>query len=145
MRSTMTACAGSSSSAVPPSTASSALTPSAAPRWLTMSMKGSGNVFSRPTRTPTFFAPTAAPPYRLLREIAPQHVLPVRPIVRPAGPQIELYAHAPFSQQSRHLDAVGDIRVLLSGGDHPGIHRLQRTQVGLVVEAGQEGQQVREV
>src|SRR5919204_2254110 len=107
MRSTRTAWRGSASSGVPPRTASSALTPSDLPRSLTMSMKGCGNVFSRPIRSPMTLAP--------LLDICADHLLPVRPIVRPAGPQVEPDFHPLLAHQPCHLDRVGYVRVLLAG------------------------------
>src|SRR5438046_6194302 len=147
MRSTMTAWRGGSSSDVPPNTASSAVTPTSAPRWLTMSRKGPGKVFSRPTSSPTTFLPAISrPPFVLRRaQVRPQHVLPVGPIVRPPGPDIQPDVKSLVPHEAAELDRVGDIRVALSGRHDLGRHRAQRAKVCLVVQPGQERDRIREV
>src|SRR5713101_9274156 len=146
MRSTMTAWRGGSSSGVPPSTASSAETPTSAPRWLTVSRKGPGKVFSRPTRSPTTFLPAISrPPFVLRREVGADHVLPVGPIVRPPGPDIQPDVDSFVPHEVAELDRVADVGVAFAGRHHLGRHRAQRTQQGLVVQAGQERKRIREV
>src|SRR5438477_13161260 len=141
MRSTRTVWCGSKTSGVPPSTASSAVIPSAAPFWLTISRKGAGKVFSRPTRSPMTFCCAMSPPLISCdrsdrRQVPPHHVLPVRPIVRPSGPDFEPHLHALVAQQPAQPSRVLDVRVLLAGGDHLGMLRPQRSQVTLVRQAG---------
>src|SRR5256885_11795297 len=146
MRSTMTGWRGGSSSDVPPNTASSAVTPTSAPRWLTMSRKGPGNVFSRPTSSPTTFLPAISRPPLLRRaQVRPQHVLPVGPIVRPPGPDIQPDVKSLLPHEAAELDRVGDVRVALTGRHDLGRHRPQRAQVDLVVQSGQERDRIREV
>src|SRR5436309_6694187 len=147
MRSTITAWRGGSSSGVPPSTASSAVTPTSAPRWLTMSRKGPGKVFSRPTSSPTTFLPAISrPPFVLRREVGAHHFLPVGPIVRPPGPDIQPDVKSLVPHEAAELDRVGDIRVALAGRHDLGRHRAERAQVGrLVVQPRQERDRIREV
>src|SRR5262245_2495337 len=121
MRSTSTAWYCSASSVVPPRTASSADIPSAAPRWLTRSMKGPGNVFSRPTSSPMiFFRFWSISPSSPCSsgQVAPHHVLPVGPIVRPSGPDIEPHVDALGTEEVPHPPRVLDVRVVGTGGDH---------------------------
>src|SRR5437773_7056315 len=147
MRSTSTEKRCSASSDVPPSTASSALMSSGAPRWLTRSRKGPGKVFSRPTSSPMNFLSAICPcPSRdPSGEIAPHHVLPVRPIVRPSRPDIEPHLHTALGEKPSELDRVVDVGVLLSRGDHFRLLRPQGPEVGLVGETGQKRHQVGEV
>src|SRR5256885_15667232 len=110
MRSTITAWRGGSSSGVPPSTASSAVTPTSGPRWLTMSRKGPGKVFSRPTSSPTTLLPAISrPPLVLRREVRAHHVLPVGPIVRPPGPDIQPDVDSFVPDEIPELDRVADV------------------------------------
>src|SRR4029077_6647268 len=146
MRSTMTAWRGGSSSGVPPRTASSGETPTSAPRWLRVSRKGPGKVFSRPTRSPTTFLPAiSCPPFVLRREVSAHHVLPVGPIVRPPGPDIQPDVDSLVPHQVAELDRVADVGVALAGRHDLGRHGAQRAQERLVVQAGQERERIREV
>src|SRR5690349_2512182 len=148
MRSTSTAWYGSKSSDVPPRTASSAVMPSLRPFELTVSMKGAGKVFSRPTRSPMTFlfipnVPSGAGD--LACQVFAHHVLPVGPIVRPSRPDFEPDINALRPQQPGEPARVLDVRVLLAGGDHLRVLTAKRGEVGLVRQAGQELEEVREV
>lgn len=78
-------------------------------------------------------------------DIPPHHLLPVRPVVRPAGPQVERDVHALLAQQRAHADRLPDVRVLRTGRDDPLEHSAERSEVGLVPQIRQECQRVREV
>src|SRR4051794_39892622 len=107
----MTAYGTSSVMAVPPSLASSAVTPTLRP--LTSAMNAGGNDHSRPTSNPTFMTPPTSqiadcrlknlvllavqsencnPSSAIVSsivpaDVGPDHLLPVRPVVRPAVPE----------------------------------------------------------
>src|SRR5919202_1743112 len=109
---TRTAHAGSSNSAVPPRTASSAVTPRSRPFRLTASRNGSGKVFSRPTRRPTRRGGARG------LDIRAHHLLPVGPVVLPAGPEVEARVDDLLAQVLGQVHAVADVGVLAPGGDH---------------------------
>src|SRR5687767_10844188 len=87
MRSMITSYSRGSSWRVPPRDTNSATT--SASRRLTSSMKAGGKDHSRPTIRPTFTIMWCVLRSVVAGDVLPDHVLPVRPVVRPSIPGTE--------------------------------------------------------
>src|SRR5438093_2142632 len=135
MRSTITGERCGSISRAPASVAISARTPFDAPLRLTVSMNGPGNVFSRPMRRPTIFS---------VSDVVIDHLLPVRPVMRPTIPQMQLGGHALLLQHAREPLRFVDVRVVAPGRDDD-LRLPERPQISIVVEIRKEREWIHEV
>src|SRR5438876_11954893 len=102
-------------------------------------MNGPGNVFSRPMRMPTTLSLICRFSY-----VPIHHVLPVRPIVCPAVPYIELGGHPLLLQDARETLRFVDVRVVTTRRDDD-LGLPERSQKTIAVQIREEGERVHEV
>src|SRR5687768_1321938 len=98
---------------VPPSLTYSATTPSS--RRATSSMNAGGNDHSRPTSKPIFCITPSLP---AAADVGPNHIAPIRPVVRPAIPQPERVPDVLAPQHARHMLVVLPVRIIPAGGQN---------------------------
>src|SRR5207247_10589693 len=102
-------------------------------------MNGPGNVFSRPMRMPTTLSLICRFSY-----VPIHHVLPVRPIVCPAVPYIELGGNALLLQDARETLCFGDVRGAATRRDD-GLGLPQPGQRTTVVHVREQAERVHRV